>query len=229
MDKKIFVMGGGGFAMEADNLLLDKYLLSLSRKKRPKVCFIPTASGDSDDYIKRFFHAYEKLNCTPSYLSLFKPHTDNLEAFILEQDIIHVGGGNTLNLLCLWKQWGLDSILEKALNKGIVLSGMSAGMICWFEQGLTDSKGIGLEVLDCLGFLKNSACPHFDGEKERAPTYTKMIKDKKILPGLALDDGCGALYINDALKDIVSSRENVKGHIFNEKGDFEILSPRFLD
>ena len=151
--EKIFVMGGGGFAMEPENLLLDKYLLSLANKECPKICFIGTASGDSQNYIDRFYESYRLLNCRSTHLSLFKPHTRDIESFILDQNIIHVGGGNTLNLLCLWKEWQLDKILSRVLKNGVILSGMSAGMICWFNQGLTDSKGIGLEPLDCLGFL----------------------------------------------------------------------------
>lgn len=210
--KQIFVMGGGGFAMEPDNLLLDHYLLSLSEKSEPKVCFIATASGDSEGYIERFYNSYKDLSCTPSHLSLFKPDTVDLEKFILEQDIIHVGGGNTINLLSLWRTWGLDEILLKALEKGIVLSGMSAGMICWFEQGLTDSKGIALESLDCLGFLEGSACPHFDGEEQRKTVYTKLVNNSIMKSGIALDDGAGALFINGKIKKIVSSRKEAIGY-----------------
>jgi peptidase E len=109
--KQIFVMGGGGFAMEPDNLLLDKYILSLSKKAQPKICFLGTASGDAESYRQMFFDAYRTLPCIPDYFSLFKPSTRDIESFILSQDIIHVGGGNTKNLVCLWKEWGLDKIL----------------------------------------------------------------------------------------------------------------------
>lgn len=210
--KQIFVMGGGGFAMEPDNLLLDRYLLSLSEKSKPKICFIATASGDSEGYIERFYNSCKDLYCTPSHLSLFKPHIVDIEKFILEQDIIHVGGGNTINLLSLWKTWKLDQVLLRALEKGVVLSGMSAGMICWFEQGLTDSKGIGLGSLDCLGFLEGSACPHFDGEEQRKPIYTKLVNNSTMKPGIALDDGAGALFINGKIKEIVGSRKEAIGY-----------------
>ncbi|WP_349288079.1 Type 1 glutamine amidotransferase-like domain-containing protein, partial [Pseudoalteromonas sp. BZP1] len=110
----MIALGGGGFSMEPKNTLLDTYVLNQSRKVKPKICFIPTASGDSDNYISRFYNFFEKQNCTPTHLSLFKPPTRDLESFILDKDIIYVGGGNTRNLLVLWKEWGLDNILKKA-------------------------------------------------------------------------------------------------------------------
>jgi dipeptidase E len=128
--KKIFVMGGGGFAMEPENLLLDKYILSLPEKKNPSVCFLGTANGDSEEYRERFYNAYKTLECRPTHFSVFKPSTRDLTGFFSSQDIIHVGGGNTKNLLCLWKEWGIDKALWTALQNGTVLTGMSAGMIC---------------------------------------------------------------------------------------------------
>jgi dipeptidase E len=156
--RQIIALGGGGFSMEPDNPLLDLYILKQAKKPTPKICFIPTASGDSDHYISRYYNFFNKQNCNPSHLSLFKPPTRDLEGFLLEKDIIYVGGGNTRNLLALWKEWGLDNILRKAWNQGIVLAGVSAGSICWLEEGVTDSFGEGLEPIKCLGFLKGSNC-----------------------------------------------------------------------
>lgn len=214
--RKCFVMGGGGFVMEPDNLLLDHYILSLAEKPKPNICFIGTATGDSDWYIDRFYGAYQKLNCTPTHLSLFRPKTRDLESFVFNQDIIHVGGGNTKNLLCLWKDWGLDQIIKSAYQQGVVLSRLSAGMICWFEEGLTDSFG-GLDPLKCLGFLKGSATPHFDGEPERRAVYLNLIKTNVMQGGLALDDGVGALYKDEALVECVSSRVEAKAYQFKSK------------
>ncbi len=137
--KQIIALGGGGFSMEPENSLLDKYILQQSMKKNPKICFLATASGDSENYISRFYHFFEKQDCQPSHLSLFNPSTRNIESFLLDKDIIYVGGGNTKNLLVLWKEWGLDTILKKAWEQGIILAGISAGSICWFEEGVTDS------------------------------------------------------------------------------------------
>ncbi|MBD8067851.1 peptidase E [Bacillus sp. PS06] len=210
--KQIIALGGGGFSMEPENPLLDTYILSQSSKSNPQVCFVPTASGDSENYINRFYQFFQNQECQPSHLSLFKPPTKDLESFILEKDIIYVGGGNTKNLLALWKEWGLDSILRKAWEQGVILAGISAGSICWFEEGVTDSFGGGLEPLDCLGFLKGSNCPHYDGESDRRPTYQQLVASQKIKQGLAADDGVAIHFINQEIKKIVSSRPNAKAY-----------------
>lgn len=212
MMKQIIALGGGGFSMEPENPLLDTYILSQSSKSNPQVCFVPTASGDSENYINRFYQFFQNQECQPSHLSLFKPPTKDLESFILEKDIIYVGGGNTKNLLALWKEWGLDSILRKAWEQGVILAGISAGSICWFEEGVTDSFGGGLEPLDCLGFLKGSNCPHYDGESDRRPTYQQLVASQKIKQGLAADDGVAIHFINQEIKKIVSSRPNAKAY-----------------
>ena len=212
--RKLFVMGGGGFAMEPENLLLDRYILSLSEKPRPKICYIGTASGDTETKQNAFYAAYQNFSCEPTHLSLFKPPSRDLTSFVRGQDIVHVGGGNSKNLLCLWKEWGLDRVLLDAYRDGLILTGMSAGMLCWFEELVTDSFGEGLEPIKGLGFLKGSACPHFDGEAERRPTYTRLIKEKVIQGGLALDDGVGALFHDERLQKCVSSRSSARAYLF---------------
>ncbi|MBO1004576.1 Type 1 glutamine amidotransferase-like domain-containing protein [Pseudogracilibacillus auburnensis] len=210
--KQIIALGGGGFSMEPENQLLDKYILHQSKKTSPNICFIPTASGDSDNYISKYYTFFEQQKCQPSHLSLFQPPTRDLEGFLLEKDIIYVGGGNTRNLLILWKEWGLDVILKKAWEQGIVLTGLSAGSICWFEEGVTDSFGDQLESLKCLGFLKGSNCPHYDGELERRPSYHQLIATKKMLPGIAADDGVAIHFTDQEISKIVSSRPNAKAY-----------------
>jgi len=204
--KQIICMGGGGFLMEPMNPLLDLYILGQSSKKKPKICFVNTAKGDTADTIKIFLSHFKKLKCEPSYLSLFKPPIENLESFVLGKDIIYVGGGNTRNLLLLWKGWGLDRIFKKAWERGIVLSGVSAGSICWFEEGVTDSFPGKLAPLKCLGFLKGSNCPHYDGEKERRPSYHRLLRERKIKNGYAADDGVAIHFIGDSIAHVVSSR-----------------------
>ncbi|PLR84530.1 peptidase E [Bacillus sp. V33-4] len=210
--KQIIAMGGGGFSMEPENLLLDEYVLKQSGKQTPSVCFVPTASGDADNYISRFYQAFETLDCRPSHLSLFSPPTRDLENYILEKDIIYVGGGNTKNLLVLWKEWGLDHYLRTAWEQGIILAGVSAGAICWFEQGVTDSYGDGLSELHCLGFLKGSCCPHYDGEEQRRPGFHRVLRDGVISNGIAADDGVAFHFVGEELKQVVSSRPNAKGY-----------------
>jgi dipeptidase E len=228
--KQIIALGGGGFSMEPDNPLLDRYILNQSDKQNPKICFIPTASGDSDQYISKFYTFFEKEKCQPSHLSLFKPPTRDLEGFLLEKDIIYVGGGNTKNLLVLWKEWGLESILRKAWGQGILLAGISAGSICWFDMGVTDSYGDELEPLECLGLLKGSNCPHYDGEADRRPVYHRLIESGKIQSGIAADDGAAVHYIDGDIHKIVSSRPNAKAYkvYFENKVIEEELETEFL-
>lgn len=210
--RQIIALGGGGFSMEPENSLLDKYILSQSGKSNPKICYIPTASGDSDICIKWFYDFFEQQKCEPSHLSVFKPPSNDLEGFLLEKDIVYVGGGNTRNLLILWKEWGLDLILKKAWEQGVVLAGISAGSICWFEEGVTDSYGDVLQPLKCLGFLKGSNCPHYDGEINRRPAYHELIESGRIKPGIAADDGVAIHYIDQDIKRIVSSRPQAKAY-----------------
>ena len=210
--RQIIAMGGGGFSMEPENLLLDKYILAQVKSDLPKICFVPTASGDQINYMERFYKAFKTLPCQPSHLSLFEPEFTDLESFVLEQEVIYVGGGNTRNMLVLWKEWGLDTVLKKAYEKGVILAGLSAGSICWFEEGLTDPLNAPLYKLDCLGFLKGSNCPHYDGENKRKPTYHQSILEGKIKEGYAVEDGVALHFINETLSASVSSRPTAKAY-----------------
>lgn len=213
--KQIIAMGGGGFSMEPDNPLLDQYILKQTNKDRPNVCFLPTASGDAEGYLTKFYTAFEKLPCTPSHLSLFRLPTRDLETYLLEKDVIYVGGGNTKSMLALWKEWGIDVILRKAWEQGVILSGLSAGSICWFEEGLTDSYGDDLMPLKSLGFLPGSHSPHYDGEAERRPTYQKFVSTGQMQGGFAADDGVALHFIGKDLYKAVSSRPNAKAYCVN--------------
>jgi dipeptidase E len=211
-NRHIVAMGGGGFSMEPNNPLLDLYVLKLAGKDKPKVCFIPTASGDSQGYIDRFYKSFNKHQCIPSHLSLFSGHTADLESFVLNQDILYVGGGNTRNLLTLWKDWGLDKMIRKAYENGTVLAGISAGSLCWFEQGVTDSIPGRISSLKCLGFLKGSNCPHYDGESERRPSYHRLMNNNEILPGIATEDGVAAHFINEEISEFISSHPDKRAY-----------------
>lgn len=210
-------MGGGGFSMEPENPLLDNYILQQSKQSTPKICFVGTASGDAEAYIDEFYKAFETKKCIPSHLNLFKNIPTDIEKFLLNQDIIYVGGGNTRNLLLLWEAWGLNEIFKKAYLKGIILSGLSAGAICWFEQGLTDSFPNEICALNGLSFLKGSYCSHFDGDKERQEIYKNKIKNKEIKNGFACDDGVALHFINGNLHQIISSRNKAKAYNFKLK------------
>ncbi|MCA0148013.1 MULTISPECIES: peptidase E [Rossellomorea] len=215
--KQIIAMGGGGFSMEPDNLLLDQYIINQSNASRPKVCFLPTASGDAEGYIERFYKAFSSLTSEPSHLSLFKPSTRDLEGFLLEKDIIYVGGGNTKSMLALWKEWGIDVILRKAWESGTILAGLSAGSICWFEEGTTDSYGDGLDTIEGLGLIAGSHSPHYDGEENRRPLYHSFIERGELKPGYAADDGAALHFIDLGLAKAVSSRPNATAYRVEKK------------
>ena len=230
--QQIIAMGGGGFSMEPDNLALDRYVISQTNALRPKVCFLGQASGEGRDYILNFFNAFLSLDCLPSNLSLFQPHTADIEDFLMSQDVIYVGGGNTKSMLALWREWNLDKILRKAADNGTVLAGVSAGAICWFEAGTTDSIPGKLTALKCLGYLAGSCSPHYDGEVERRPTFQRMIAAGEIIPGVAYDDGAAGHYIDGALQHVVSSRPNAKGYRVEKEGDKAretVMETRYLN
>ncbi len=218
MKKQIIAIGGGGFSMEA-NLALDQYILDQCNNSRPRICFLGTASGDAQSYIDKFYNAYKKLKCRPSHLSLFKPFTADIESFLLHQHAIFVGGGNTKSMLAIWREWGVDRILEAAYQKGIVLSGISAGSICWFDQGITDSIPGKLSLLKCLSILEGTNCPHYDGESKRRPTLEKMIVNGDIVSAVAADDGAAIHYIDGEIKNVVSSVKDVKAYVVTKDGN----------
>ncbi|RWZ52362.1 peptidase E [Halobacillus fulvus] len=224
--KQIIALGGGGFSMEPDNPLLDGYILRQVKKERPSICFIPTASGDSDTYITRFYDFFEKQACHAGHLSLFKREGQrDIRSFLLEQDILYVGGGSTKNMLALWKEWEMIEVLKEAYENGIVLAGISAGAICWFQQGLTDSYGSQLEPLSCLGFLEGSCCPHYDGEEARVPMYRKYIKSRALSAGYALDDGAAVHFVDGKQQVAVSSRPDAKVYDVYEKDGSVVERP----
>lgn len=214
--RQIIAIGGGGFSMEPENPLLDLYVLRASEKPKPKICFIPTASGDSADYIERFYKAHKKYDCQPTHLSLFQGTFTDLRQFILSQDILYVGGGNTRNMLVLWKEWGLDLIIREAYEKGIVCAGISAGSICWFEQFVTDSIPGKLTVMKGLHWIGGFCVPHFDGEAERRPTTIHKISTAEMCAnGIGVDDGAAAHFIDEKLLRVVCSQEGKTAYIFS--------------
>jgi peptidase E len=205
--RQVIAMGGGGFSTEPDNAVLDRYILEQSGAKTPRICFIATATGDAAGYIANFYKSFSRLDCEPSHLAFFQ-RTPDVKSALLNQDVIYVGGGNTKSMLAVWREWGVDVVLKEAWDRGIVLAGISAGAICWFEQGLTDSFADKLVTLDCLGFLKGSCCPHYDGEPERRPTYLDLIRAGGILPGYAVDDGAAVHFRGDQIYRVATSRPN---------------------
>ncbi len=208
MAGQIVALGGGGFSMEPDNLALDRYILSLWRRsdREPQVCFIPTASEDSDDYICRFHAAFERLPCIPTHLSLSDPQKMDPMKAISENDIFYVGGGNTREMLAIWRQYGLERALKAAWQSGKILCGISAGAICWFDQAISDSVVEGeLHPLACLGLLPGTACPHYD-EPGRREAFHRCLATGGVSAGYGIDNSAALHFEGTKLVKVVASR-----------------------
>lgn len=211
MSRQVIVQGGGGFLMEKSRAL-DRHFVDATGKASPRVCFVGTASGDAESARYRFYEAMAQLGVRATHLSLIQPPTADLASFVLEQDALYVGGGNTRSLLALWREWGLDAVLRTAYEQGIVLGGISAGMICWFQYGITDSIPGSLTPLPCLGWLPGTACPHYDGEAERRPTFHRLLSERRVPPGVAADDGAALHFVDGTLAEVVTSRPKARAY-----------------
>ncbi|OFX81802.1 MAG: hypothetical protein A2X20_02025 [Bacteroidetes bacterium GWE2_40_15] len=202
-DETIFVFGGD------ISLKFVQYVVDLTKKQNPKVCYLPTASADNEDNIKLWSFFCKQLSIEPFVLKVWVSSDDSPKTFeetLLDMDAIVVGGGNTLNMIGIWKAQGIDIILNKALKKGVVLAGGSAGSICWFKSGISDSRPVKLSIVNGLGFLKYSNCPHYSVEA-RSALYLQMIKEKQMPFGYACDDRAGILFKNGKAVDFVSQSD----------------------
>jgi peptidase E len=231
-ERLIFAMGGGGFTMEPNNPLLDDYVLSLVRATEPKILFLPTASGDTTHQINAFKARFAHRTCVHEHVSLFRMHEIGrpLRDIVMEQDIVYVGGGSMRNLLAIWQAHGLDELLVEAWQSGIVLAGLSAGAMCWFQGGVTRSSGPP-EVLAGLGLLEGSLTVHADGEPERLPVWLAAVRSGELPGGWALDDGVGLLFRGKRMERAVSSRpgagaqrvDAIAGELVRHRLDPELL------
>ena len=227
--RNIIAIGGGGFGANPGQGIIEEYILKQTRKKNPKICFIPTATGDNEAYKVNYYSTFTNLDCCPSHLDFFK-RTPDLNELILNQDAIFVGGGNTKSMLAVWREWGLDKILKKAYLNGTVMSGVSAGAICWFQNGITDSWASNLKMMPCLNFIKGTCCPHYDEEPERKPAVKNFLLRNKIKNVYAVDGGA-ALHIKDEkiFKSIIFKKNkssylvDVKKKNINEKSFKKII------
>ena len=205
---------GGGFS----NPIVLRYALQLTGKPTPRVLFINTATGDSADSLLRSYTRMAALDCVPSHLSLFTRTPRDLEKLILSQNMIFVGGGNTKSMLAVWREYGIDKILEEAWKRGVILSGSSAGGICWFEGCCTDSFDEVYTALPALGFLKGSCCPHYDGEPGRPGTYHSLIESGQLDEGLAIDEGVGVHFVGRKLVEVVTANQGTGAYLVRRKG-----------
>jgi dipeptidase E len=211
--RRILAMGGGGFTMpENDHSdALDRLVLELTGKDVPRICFLPTASGDPRDQVTRFHERFGDWPCEPSILSLFHLGRDRIDpiAHILSQDALYIGGGSMRNMLAIWREHGLDDAMRTAWDRGIVLAGLSAGAMCWFEGGVSMSGGQP-EVVHGIGLLPGSLSVHLDGESERLPVYEHAVATGALPAGFAADDGAALVYHGTALAECVASRADAR-------------------
>jgi len=205
--------------MESGNPLLDDYVLGLSDSRRPKVCFLPSASGDADHYIVRFYRAFPAERCEASHISLFRREQgpEDLRAHLLEQDLIYVGGGSVVSLLGVWRAHGLDAILREAWEQGVVLCGLSAGSLCWFAEAVTGFHGAPRRV-EGLGLLPFSNCVHYERDSSRRDAYCDFLRSG-MRSGYAAEDGAALHFVNAELHRVIASRPEARGYRLDAVGE----------
>jgi peptidase E len=227
---QIIALGGGGFSMERDGAMLDDYVLAQLSSPRPRVCFLPTASGDADHYVVRFYRRFSP-GCEASHVSLFRRDQgtggveENLESHLLSQDLIYVGGGNLLSMLGAWRAHGLDRVLKKAWRRGILMCGPSAGSLCWFDEALSAFHGAPRPVRG-LGLLPYSNCVHYDAEPARRSEYHQFVS-AGMRGGFAAEDGVALHFRGTQLNGVVSSRPD--GRAFHVQADAGRVRERALE
>jgi peptidase E len=213
--RKILIAGGGyGTAFI-------RYMASLTGRKRPRLCYLPTASADSAQGIISWFRSCAPLDVEPHAQESFIASSEQKESWdevLLSMDGIVASGGNTLNQQAIWKAQGIDVVLKEAWDRGIVLGGASAGSLCWFEEGTTDSRPKELTTVKCLGFLKGSHSPHYDREADRRPTYHRLIGSGAMMPGYACDNDAGIYFEDNEVKRVVSARAEAKVYYVSQVG-----------
>jgi dipeptidase E len=217
--RHIVAFGGGGFSMESGNPLLDDYVLGLAPSARPRICFLPSASGDADHYIVRFYRAFPASRCEPSHISLFRREqgASEFRSHLLSQDVIYVGGGSVISLIGVWRAHGIDSILREAWESGVVLCGLSAGSLCWFAESVTGFHGEPQRV-EGLGLLPWSNCVHYEAEGKRGQAYRRFLLEG-MRPGYAAEDGTALHFKGPTLARVVASRSEARGWRLDRRGD----------
>jgi peptidase E len=227
--RKILIAGGGfGEAFI-------RYMASLTGRSRPRLCYLPTASADGAGSIIRWYQNCASLDVEPhvqeSFISSYRMERTWEEA-LLSMDGIVVSGGNTLNQQAIWRAQGIDRVLRQAWDRGIVLGGASAGSLCWFEEGTTDSRPRVLTKIECLGFLRGSHSPHYDGEAQRRPRYHELIRRGVLKPGYACDNDAGIYFVDNEVRRVVATRDGAKVYyvsLSNGQIVEEALEPERID
>lgn len=223
MNKQLLIYGSGRLTEP-----FVKYTAMLTGKSKPNMCFIPTASGDDEDYINSWYEVCSTLDVTPHVLKVWissYSQKETYEELIQNMDAIIVGGGNTLNMLAIWKAQGIDTLLKKAYEKGVVMGGGSAGSLCWFNGGTTDSRPAELSIVEGMRFIDQSHCPHYNSEKSRRPLYHNNILNGALSDGYACDDRAAIHFLNGKVQQAVAlDRENHSYYVYQKNG--EIIEKR---
>jgi peptidase E len=216
---QIVAFGGGGFSTEWGNPLLDDHVLGLTGVDRPRVCFLPTASGDADHYVVRFYRAFAASRCEPSHISLFRRETGvgDPRAHLLEQDLVYVGGGSLVSLLGTWRAHGIDLALREAWRAGVVMCGGSAGSLCWFTQAVSGFHEGPARTVEALGFLPWSNAVHYDEEPNRRTAFSAAVADG-LAPGYGVGDAAALHFIGTELSEVVSSRRDARAVYVSSDG-----------
>jgi dipeptidase E len=218
MEPQIVALGGGGFWLD-ESPLLDDFILEVVPASRPRVCFLGTASGDAESYVRRFYREFAARDCRPSHFPLFSAAPAPAREHLLAQDLIYVGGGMTANMLLLWRFHGLDEILCEAWENGVVLAGPSAGAICWFEDGVTASLGNQNGPLgDGLAFLPGTFCPHYRDDEQRTASYRKLIADG-FPAGIGAGNEVAVVFRGTDIADVASTRSDAGAWRVGPDGD----------
>lgn len=214
------LIAGGGFGTA-----FIRHMAELTGTDRPRLCYLPTASADRESGIIRWYENCAPINVYPlvqqSFVSSYRMD-QSWEDALLSMDGIVVSGGNTLNQQAIWKAQGIDEVLREAWNRGIVLGGASAGSLCWFEEGTTDSRPQEVTKIECLGFLRGSHSPHYDAEAVRRPTYHRLIRSGELKPGYACDNDAGIHFVDNEVRGVVKTREEASVY-YVELVDGEIV------
>ncbi|MFP3243005.1 MAG: peptidase E [Paraburkholderia sp.] len=211
--QRILAVGGGGFMMEDAPSPIDRHITGLTGKARPRICYVATPSGDLPAHLDKFHAAYGDLGCETSHLAFFRQpdarsiRVSDFRPRLLEQDAIFVGGGNTKSALAVWREWGLDAVMREAWESGVLLAGMSAGAMCWFEAGLTDSFwGSAYRPLDCLGLLPGGCAVHYNSDPKRRETLHAAQQAPSIPSSIAIDDFAAVMYVGTSINSVFSWR-----------------------
>lgn len=215
--RDVVAIGGHSAQFKGKLAPLHRYALGLTDKAKPRVCYIPTASGDSAEGIANFYSGFSPDVCEPSHLPLFQNTVADIPALLGAQDLIYVGGGNTRNMLTLWRLWGVDTAIRAAWENGAVLAGVSAGGLCWFENGITDSYAGDVRELPCLGWVPGSFCPHYNTEPGRPPALERLVAAGALPDGYAVEDDAAVHLRDGKLVAVVAQAPGKSAYAFRRE------------